>query len=75
MHCLSPRGVFYKPIGHFRVLPGLCIKTRLSAENYFFSSYTNNAHIHKKGCALGLTLKVGGFLELGSGLLVDFTIC
>ena len=74
MHCLSPRGVFYNPIGHFRVPQGLCIKTRLSVENDFLFS-CNNAHIHKKGCALGFILKVGGFLELGSGLLVDFTIC
>ena len=33
-----------------------------------FHSYANKTHFHKKGCALGLILKVR-VLELGSGLL------
>ena len=31
-----------------------------------FHSHANKTHFHKKGCALGLILKV----ELGSGLLI-----
>ena len=45
-----------------RVPQGLCIKTRLSAQPYdmemSFHSHANKTHFHKKGCALGLTLKV-----------------
>ena len=33
-----------------------------------FHSHANKTHFHKKGCALGLILKVR-VLELGSGLL------
>ena len=45
-----------KQIGHFRVPPVLCIKTRLSAQ-----PHANKTHFHKKGCALGLILKVRVF--------------
>ena len=51
-------------IGHFRVPPGLCIKTRLSACSAFemiFHSHANKTHFHMKGCALGLILKVRVF--------------
>ena len=51
-------------IGHFRVPPGLCIKTRLSAQplkRKNFHSHANKTHFHKKGCALGLILKVRVF--------------
>ena len=34
-----------------------------------FHSHANKTHFHKKGCALGLILKVR-VLELGSGLLL-----
>ena len=47
-------------IGHFRVPPGLGIKTRLSAQ-------PNKTHFHERGCALGFILKVRR-LELGSGV-------
>ena len=40
--------------GHFWVPPGLCIKTRLSAQ-------ANKTHFHKKVCALGLIVKVRVF--------------
>ena len=50
-------------IGYFRVPPGLCIKTRLLKCSAFdmemiFHSHANKTHFHKKGCALGLFLKV-----------------
>ena len=49
-------------IGHFRVLLGLRIKTRLSAQAFdmemSFHSHANKTHFHKKGCALDLILKV-----------------
>ena len=51
-------------IGHFRVPPGLCIKTRLSACSaleMIFHTHANKTHFHKKGCALGLILKVRVF--------------
>ena len=35
-----------------------------------FHSHANKTHFHKKGCALGLILKVR-VLELGSGLFVQ----
>ena len=35
-----------------------------------FHSHANKTHFHKKGCALGLILKVR-VLELGSGLLFE----
>ena len=34
-----------------------------------FNSHANKTHFHKKGCALGLILKVRVF-EIGSGLLL-----
>ena len=43
-------------LGHFRVPSGLCIKTRLSA-----NAQANESHFHKKGCALGLILRVRVF--------------
>ena len=53
------------PISHFRVRRGLCIETRLSAQpliwKSFFHSHANKTHLHKKGCALGLILKVRVF--------------
>ena len=54
---ISPRplGLLLK-IGHFQVPAGLCIKTRLSAQPY-------KTHFHKKGCVLGLVLKVRVFLH------------
>ena len=52
-------------IGHFRAPPGLGIKTRLSAQpliwKWFFILMQINSHFHKKGCALGLILKVRVF--------------
>ena len=58
-----------QPIGHFRVPPSLYIKTRLSAQPLISKWYSrpNKTRFHKKGCALGLILKVR-FLELGIGL-------
>ena len=57
--------VFVSVLGHFRVSPGFCIKTRLSAQscygNDFFHSHANKTHFHKKGCALDLILKVRVF--------------
>ena len=57
--------VFVSVLGHFRVPPGFCIKTRLSAQscygNDFFHSHANKTHFHKKGCALDLILKVRVF--------------
>ena len=52
---ISPRplGLLLK-ICHVQVPAGLCIKTRLSAQPY-------NTHFHKKGCVLGLVLKVRVF--------------
>ena len=48
-------------LGHFRVSPGLCIKTSLSARAVWcgndFNSPANKTHSHKKGCALSLILK------------------
>ena len=56
-----------RTIGHFRVPPGLGIKTRLSAQplKCFFHSHANKTHLHKKGCALSLTLKVRDLFEVG----------
>ena len=51
-------------IGHFRVPPGLCLKTRLSAQPLIwknFHSHANKTHFHNKGWALGLILKAGVF--------------
>ena len=57
--------VIHGQIGHFRVPPGLRSKTRLSAQplirKWFFYSHANKTHYHKKGCALGLILKVRVF--------------
>ena len=44
-------------LGYFRVPSGLCIKTRLSAN----AAQANESHFHKKGCALGLILRVRVF--------------
>ena len=61
-------------IGHFQVPPGLCIKTRLSAQHliwkWIFILMQIKLIFTWKGCALGLTLKVR-VLELGSGLADD----
>ena len=38
-----------------------------------FHSHANKTYFHKKGCTLGLILKVG-VLELGSGLLISFNL-
>ena len=38
-----------------------------------FHSHANKTYFHKKGCPLGLILKVG-VLELGSGLLISFNL-
>ena len=58
-------------IGHLRVPPGLCFKTRVGAQpliwKSFFHSHANKTHFHKKGCTPSLILKVR-FLELGIGL-------
>ena len=52
-------------IRHFRVLPGLCIKNEVKCSAFdvemIFHSYANKPHFHKKGCALGLILKVKVF--------------
>ena len=51
-------------IGHFRVPPGLCLKTRLSAQPLMwknFHSHANKTHFHNKSWALGLILKAGVF--------------
>ena len=52
-------------IGHFRVPPGLCIKTRLSAQPLIRKCYSIlmqiKTHFHNNGCALGLILKVRVF--------------
>ena len=49
-------------ICHFRVSPGLCMKTRLSAQAFdmktIFHSHANKTYFHKKGCALSLIFKV-----------------
>ena len=62
-------------MGHFRVPPGLCIKTRLSAQpliwKCFFIHHAKKTHFQMKGCALGLMLNVR-VVELGSGLLFVF---
>ena len=71
------RDVTCKPaIGHFRVPPGLCIKTRLSAQPLIWKSFFILRQIK-----LILTRKVvylasfwkWGFLELGSGLFPKVT--
>ena len=52
-------------VGHFRVLPSRCIKTRLSAQpliwKWFFILVQIKIIFTKKGCALGLILKVRVF--------------
>ena len=54
-----------KLIGHFCVPSGLCIKTRSSAQplvwKWFFILMLIKLKFNKKGCALGLILKVGVF--------------
>ena len=54
----------------FRVGPSLCFKARLSETidiKIIFYSQANQAHYHKKGFALTLTVSKWGFLELGNG--------
>ena len=51
-------------IDYFLVTPGLSIKTRLRAQPLiwkWFFNYANKTHLHKKGCALHLILKVRVF--------------
>ena len=49
-------------ICQFRVSPGLCMKTRLSAQAFdmktIFHSHANKTYFHEKGCALSLIFKV-----------------
>ena len=47
-------------IGHFRVPPGLCFKTKVGAQPLIWKSlsHANKSHFHKKGCAPSLILKV-----------------
>ena len=68
--CLLSCALFPKlpfmTIGHFLVSPGLCIKTRLGAQPliwklFFILMQMKPMHFHKKGCALGLILKVRVF--------------
>ena len=48
-------------IGHFRVPPDLCFKTRVGRSTFYmeiiFHSHANKTHFHKKGCAPSLILK------------------
>ena len=59
-------------IGHFRV-PGPLFQNEVKCSAFdmqmIFHSHANKTHFHKKGCALGLILKVR-VLELGSGPLL-----
>ena len=52
-------------IGHFRVPPGLCFKTRVGAQPLIWKSHFILTQVklifHKKGCAPGLILKVKVF--------------
>ena len=48
-------------IGHFRVPPGLCFKTRLGAQPLIWKSFFILMEIRKKGCPPSLTLKVRVF--------------
>ena len=68
--CLLSCALFPKlpfmTIGHFLVSPGLCIKTRLGAQPliwklFFILMQMKPMHFHKKGCALGVILKVRVF--------------
>ena len=68
--CLLSFALFPKlpfmTIGHFLVSPRLCIKTRLGAQPliwklFFILMQMKPMHFHKKGCALGLILKVRVF--------------
>ena len=62
---MEVKRVSLKGSRHFRVKPGLSIKTRLSAQpliwKWFFHSHANKTHFHKKGFTLGLILKVRDF--------------
>ena len=64
-------------IGHFRVPPGLCFKTRVGAQPLIFHSHANKTHFHKKGCAPSLILKVRVFetrqLEIFLETLIVFS--
>ena len=68
--CLLSCALFPKlpfmTIGHFLFSPGLCIKTRLGAQPliwklFFILMQMKPMHFHKKGCALGVILKVRVF--------------
>ena len=48
-------------LGHFRVVPSLCFKARLSATMKTSYSRANKTRFHKKGFALNLVLKVRVF--------------
>ena len=59
---------FYeRSMGHFRVPPVLCFKTRVGVKPliwksfFFFFSHANKTRFHKKGCAASLILKVRVF--------------
>ena len=64
--------MFIPSIGHFRVPPGLCIKTRLSAQpliwKWFFILMQIKLIFTRKDVHL-VSFWKWGFLELGSGLL------
>ena len=58
-------------IDHFRVPPGLCLKTRVGAQPLIWKSFfilMQITHFRLKGCAPSLILKVR-VLELESGVL------
>ena len=51
-------------IGHFRVPPSLCFKTRVGVQPLIWKSFSilmQITHFHKKGCAPSLILKVRVF--------------
>ena len=59
-----PWGCLGEGIGHIRVAPGLYqneVKCSAFDVEMIFHSHANKTHFHKKGCALGLILKVRGF--------------
>ena len=63
----------WREIGHFRVLPGLCFKTRVSAQHLIWKSFFILMQIKliftRKVVHLASFWK-WGFLELGSGLFL-----
>ena len=53
-----------KKLGHFRVPPGLCFKTRVGAAfdtEIIFHFHANKTRFHVKGCVPSLILKVSNF--------------